>query len=227
MKIVIFAPHPDDEIYGCGGSILKWLDNGHNVHIIYVTDNRALISWGIKENQLIKEKAAPYIDLSEDQIGEIGLNEAQEVARNFGFPANNIHLFKFHDQDAVNQISNGKDLAKKVLIRTDRIVLPSNNNNHPDHQATHEMAKSAALEMRLDNVEFYVFAIYNVLKIPMDRQIKIKMVEYRDKLYELMRGYKTQLCLKDTYLGWQTLKRRRMERFGVFGLEDVNKFYNF
>ena len=81
------------------------------------------------------------------------------------------------------------------------------------------MAKSAAVEMKLDSVEFYVFA--------MDRQIKIKMVEYRDKLYELMKGYKTQLCLKDTYLGWQTLKRRRMERFGVFGLEDVNEFYNF
>ena len=105
--------------------------------------------------------------------------------------------------------------------------MPSNNNNHPDHQATHEMAKSAAVEMKLDKTEFYVYAIYNILKIPMDRQIKIKMVEYRDKLYELMKGYKTQLCLKDTNMGWQTLKRRRMERFGVFGLDDANKFYNF
>jgi len=46
MKIIVFAPHPDDEIYGCGGSILKWMDEGHEVHIIYVTDNRVLISWG-------------------------------------------------------------------------------------------------------------------------------------------------------------------------------------
>lgn len=227
MKIVIFAPHPDDEIYGCGGSILKWIDEGHELHIIYVTDNRALITWGKRENQLIQEKAAPYIDLSEDEIGEIGLNEAREVAKNFGFPANNIHLFKFYDQDAINQIVIGKKLAKKILIGTDRIVLPSNNNNHPDHQATHEMAKLAAIELKLGNAEFCVYAIYNVLKIPMDRQIKIKMVEYRDKLYELMKGYKTQLCLKDTYLGWQTLTRRRMERFGVFSLEDANKFYNF
>ena len=227
MRICIFAPHPDDEIYGCGGSILKWIDEGHDLHIIYVTDNRALITWGKKENQLIEDKVAPYIDLSEEEIGKIGLEEAKKVANNFGFPDNNIHLFEFHDQDAINQISKGKDLAKKLLIGTDRIVLPSNNNNHSDHQATHEMAKSAAIEMKLDNVEFYVFAIYNVLKIPMDRQIKIKMIEYRDKLYELMRGYKTQLCLKDTYLGWQTLKRRRMERFGVFRLEDANKFYNF
>ncbi|GAH34396.1 unnamed protein product, partial [marine sediment metagenome] len=39
MKIVVFAPHPDDEIFGCGGSILKWMDEGYDVHIVYVTDN--------------------------------------------------------------------------------------------------------------------------------------------------------------------------------------------
>jgi LmbE family N-acetylglucosaminyl deacetylase len=227
MRICIFVPHPDDEIYGCGGSILKWIDEGHDLHIIYVTDNRALISWGKKENQLIEDKAAPYIDLSEDEIGKIGLIEAKKVAKDFGFPDNKIHLFEFYDQDAINQVNKGKDLAKKILTGTDRIVLPSNNNNHPDHQATHDMAKYAAIEMKLVNVEFYVYAIYNLLKIPMDRQIKVKMVEYRDKLYELMKGYKTQLCLKDTNMGWQTLKRRRIERFGVFGLEDANMFYNF
>jgi len=227
LKIVIFAPHPDDEIYGCGGSILKWMDEGHDLHIIYITDNRALITWGKKENQLIKEKAAQYIYLSEDEIGQIGLQEARTVAKNFGFPKNNVNLFSFYDQDAINQVDKGKELAKKILVNTDRIVLPSNNNNHPDHQATHEMAKFAAKEMELKNVEFYVYAIYNVLKLPMERQIKVKMVEYRDQLYELMKGYKTQLCLKDTSMGWQTLKRRRMERFGVFKLEDCNHFYNF
>ena len=227
LKIVIFAPHPDDEIYGCGGSILKWMDEGHDLHIIYVTDNRALITWGKKENQLIEEKATPYLDLTEEEIGQIGLKEAMDVAHNFGFPLKNVSLFEFHDQDASNQVDKGKELAKKILINTDRIVLPSNNNNHPDHQATHEMAKFAAKEMGLDKVEFYVYAIYNVLKLPMERQIKVKMVEYRDRLYELMKGYKTQLCLKDTSMGWQTLKRRRMERFGVFTLEDCNNFYNF
>jgi len=28
MKIVVFAPHPDVEIFECGGSILKWMDKG-------------------------------------------------------------------------------------------------------------------------------------------------------------------------------------------------------
>jgi LmbE family N-acetylglucosaminyl deacetylase len=227
MKIVIFAPHPDDEIYGCGGSILKWMDEGHDIYIIFVTDNRVLITWGKKENQLIEERAQQYMDLSEEEIGKIGLEEALKVARDFGFPDNKIHLFKFHDQDAINQVENGKELAKEILIGVNRIVLPSDNNNHPDHQATHDMAKLAALELNLYETEFYVYAIYNVLKLPMERQIKVKMVEYRDRLYELMKGYNTQLCLKDSNIGWQTFKRRRMERFGFFRLEDANKYYNF
>ena len=33
MKILIFAAHPDDEILGLGGSIAKWVKNGHVVDI--------------------------------------------------------------------------------------------------------------------------------------------------------------------------------------------------
>ena len=71
MKIVVFAPHPDDEIYGCGGSILKWMEEGHDVHIVYVTDNRVLITWGKEHNQLLEEEAKDYINLSEEEIGNL------------------------------------------------------------------------------------------------------------------------------------------------------------
>ncbi|GAH47980.1 unnamed protein product, partial [marine sediment metagenome] len=149
MKIVVFAPHPDDEVYGAGGSILKWMAEGHDVHIVYVTDNRALITWGKNNNQIILEEAKEYLDLSEEQISVICLKEAKCVARAFGFPESNVHLFKFHDQDAINQIQNGIKLSKDIIKDADRIVIPSDNNNHPDHQATHTMAKSAAIGLNL------------------------------------------------------------------------------
>jgi LmbE family N-acetylglucosaminyl deacetylase len=227
MKIVVFAPHPDDEIYGCGGSILKWMEESHDVHIVYVTDNRLLITWGKEHDQLLEEEAKDYINLSEDEIGKIGLNEAKEVAKAFGFPNSNVHLFKIHDQDAINQIDKGVELSKEIIKDADRIVLPSDNNNHSDHQATHNIAKIAAMELNLKDMEFYVYAIYNVMKAPMEKQVKIRMVEYRDKVYNIMALYKTQLALKDTRLGWITLKRKRSERFGVFSLRDAGNFYNF
>ena len=67
MKIVVFAPHPDDEIYGAGGSILKWMEEGHDLHIVYVTDNRALITYGIQHDSIIVEEAGDYINLSEEK----------------------------------------------------------------------------------------------------------------------------------------------------------------
>ena len=223
----MFAPHPDDEIFSCAGSILKWIKEGHNVHIVYITDNRALITWGKKKDQIIIEEAKEFIDLSEDQIGEIGLKEAKLVAKAFGFPNDNVHLFEFHDQDALNQVSRGITLVKAIINDADRLVMPSNNNNHPDHQATHAIAKEAAIELNLVNTEFYVYAIYNLMKAPMEKQVKIRIAEYRDQIYNIMALYKTQLTLKDTRMGWLTLKRKRSERFGVFNLSDAGEFYNF
>jgi LmbE family N-acetylglucosaminyl deacetylase len=227
MKIVIFVPHPDDEIFSCAGSILKWMEEGHDVHIVYVTDNRALITWGKKNNQIIIEDAQDYINLSEEEIGKIGLEEARSVAKAFGFPDSNIHLFEFHDQNAMNQIDDGVKLSKDIIKDADRIVIPSDNNNHPDHQATHTIAKNAAIELNLINTEFYVYAIYNLMKAPMETQKKVRISEYRLKVYEIMSLYSTQLLFKDTRLGWQTLTRKRSERFGVFSLKDAGNFYNF
>jgi len=227
MKIVIFVPHPDDEIFSCAGSILKWMEEGHDVHIVYVTDNRALITWGKKNSQIIIEEAQEYINLSEEEISKIGLEEARCVAKAFGFPDSKVHLFEFHDQDAMNQIDNGVKLSKDIIKDAERIVIPSDNNNHPDHQATHTIAKNAAIELNLVNTEFYVYAIYNLMKVPMEKQKKVRISKYRLKVYEIMKLYTTQLLFKDTRLGWQTLTRKRSERFGVFSLKDAGTYYNF
>ena len=36
-KVLIFAPHPDDEVLGCGGSLLKKISTGCEVAVIYMT----------------------------------------------------------------------------------------------------------------------------------------------------------------------------------------------
>ena len=227
MKIVIFAPHPDDEIMGCGGSILKWIDEGHEVHIIYITDNRAMFVEGHVNDQLLEEEVKPYVNLSEDEIAIIGLQEAQNAAQALGLVPENIHLLKIHDLDAINKIELATSLSKDILKGADRIVTSSDHNTHPDHQAANTIAKQTAKELNLTNVEFYVYAIYVALKPPKEKMIKINIVDYRDKAYEIMKLYKTQICFVDTRNGWEYLKRKRVERFGVFSLKDMGDFYNF
>ena len=37
-KILVIAAHPDDELLGCGGTILKHVDNNDDVYVIFMTD---------------------------------------------------------------------------------------------------------------------------------------------------------------------------------------------
>ena len=37
MKVLVIAPHPDDEILGVGGTMAKYIDEGHDVYVCIVT----------------------------------------------------------------------------------------------------------------------------------------------------------------------------------------------
>ncbi len=36
-KILIVAPHPDDEVLGCGGIMKKFADLGESVYVVVIT----------------------------------------------------------------------------------------------------------------------------------------------------------------------------------------------
>ena len=37
-RIMVIAPHPDDDIIGAGGTLIKAKENGSDIHIVYVTN---------------------------------------------------------------------------------------------------------------------------------------------------------------------------------------------
>ena len=43
-RIVVFAPHPDDETLGTGGTIVRKLNEGYEVVIVVLTDGRYAFS---------------------------------------------------------------------------------------------------------------------------------------------------------------------------------------
>ncbi len=36
-RVLIIAPHADDEVLGCGGTIARYVDNGDDVHVLVTT----------------------------------------------------------------------------------------------------------------------------------------------------------------------------------------------
>ena len=41
MNILVVAPHPDDDLIGCGGSMIRHLRNGHPLTVAYMTSGDA------------------------------------------------------------------------------------------------------------------------------------------------------------------------------------------
>lgn len=96
---IFIAPHPDDEILGLGGFILKMLDNGNRIHIVYLTDGEGSAVWPDKEeirrNRIaLSEKVCNLLGLEPEDVtrlhladgavphtGETGFNEVVEILK--------------------------------------------------------------------------------------------------------------------------------------------------
>ena len=53
-KIFVVAAHPDDEVLGCGGTILKHISNGDKVYVLFVSEGVSGRYKNIKEKNFIK-----------------------------------------------------------------------------------------------------------------------------------------------------------------------------
>lgn len=54
MKILVVAAHPDDEVLGCGGTIARLINEGHQVHILILADGES--SRGTDSNSFNKDQ---------------------------------------------------------------------------------------------------------------------------------------------------------------------------
>ena len=224
MIIIMFAPHPDDECYGAGGSIQKWLEEGNEVHIIWLTDGRAGYR---KARELGELEDCEATRITEDELARRRVAEADAAGEFLGIIKENRHLLKFYDQELKNHINDAVEQIKDIVKDANRFVIPSANNNHPDHQATHDIAIKVARELNLHDLEFYVYAVYNPLKAEGENLVKIRVGNFRFKVYEALKLHKSEFYTKD--MNWQSLamRDRRRERFGFYMLKDKGNFYNF
>lgn len=113
---LVFAPHPDDEVFGCGGAIMRHVEHGIPVHVIVVSDG----AHGV----------------SEDKMAEYALqrqNESIAAAHILGY---GLPVF-WHYPD--RQVSYSEKLIQRILTTihetgADLVYAPSVFEMHPDHR---------------------------------------------------------------------------------------------
>ena len=138
MKILVIAPHPDDEIIGVGGTIAKRIREGHEVYVCIVTK-------GTK----------PLFD--EDFIDQ-GRNECVEADKMLGvketifldFPAVMLETIPRHEL-------NGKIVDVVQKIQPDEIYVP----HRGDMQIDHQMVADAAMVAVRPKYEHVISKVYS------------------------------------------------------------------
>lgn len=124
--VLVFSPHPDDDIIGCGGTIYLHRLSNDVVITIYITSGGAALWKGITGSQ----------------IAQIRENEARQASLLLG--VENILFLRQHDS-AVNSSENE---VKKIIslfkeYKPDIVYAPHIQDSHSDHKATFELVLKA------------------------------------------------------------------------------------
>lgn len=144
MNILIFAPHPDDEVLGCGGIIAKHTEYGDDVSVCVVTSPQK----PIYNNQLAIKNEWPHILYPEIQKSHELLGIKHTIF--LQFPAAAL--------EAVPRHKLNEEIYK--VIRTERpeiVYIPHFGDMQKDHALVSE-AVMVAVRPRGDQVVHKVYA---------------------------------------------------------------------
>lgn len=111
-KVVIFSPHPDDDVISMGGTFIRLVEQGHDVHVAYETSGNVAVHDAVvlqhfdtvaelgfedrtKEVEAIiagKVPGEPEPRALLDMKAAIRRSEARSAVVSFGTPAQNVHF---------------------------------------------------------------------------------------------------------------------------------------
>lgn len=143
---VFFAPHPDDETLGCGGTIAKRVAEGGNVFVVVLTDGRHAFSKVLK----ITSKPTP------EEIKQIRKEEVTEALSVLGVPKSNLFFFDFEDSTLPQYEKEAEEQVTAFLQDhlPDEVYFPIKRDEHPDHQAANRIIKRSLQRTNLESKGF-------------------------------------------------------------------------
>ena len=141
-NILFICAHSDDHIFGAGGTIAKYAEEGKHVHVI-------ILSYG--------EKSHPW--LKANITKNMRANETQHADDVVGCTST---FFDIKEGHFMNEYPAMKDKVL-ALVRKEKptkIFTHNNEDPHPDHKASYNITMDIIKEARL-KPEIYLFSIWN------------------------------------------------------------------
>lgn len=123
-RVLVFAPHPDDEVFGCGGTLGLLAADGAEISVVVVSDGA------------LGGNAADLVDIRE--------SESRAAAQVLGYAPPNF--WRLPDRGVrYDETLVARMLAAIVSTQADLVFAPAITELHPDHQA---VALAAAEALR-------------------------------------------------------------------------------
>ena len=118
-RILVVAPHPDDESLGCGGTIARYTQGGSTVALLVVSDGAALDD----KNERATNLAAERIQETKAAARILGVQQVSFL----GLPDGRLNQYR----EAINQAVH----QRLVNFEPEIVFCPSPIDGHRDHAA--------------------------------------------------------------------------------------------
>lgn len=167
-RVLVIAPHEDDEILACAGVIKRAVDNGDDIRVLYVTNGDI----GNLQKTRIQESIAALslLGVGKDKIIYLGYGDStimnlynSKSTPEVTIPSKNniqttsfpeIGLMSYHTAKYGNEAyytrHNITDDFYQALLefQPDEIYMPAQSENHPDHSASAFFTIETILRMK-------------------------------------------------------------------------------
>ena len=138
MKVLVIAPHPDDEVIGVGGTIAKKAREGHEIYVCVVT------------------KAFP--PLFSEEIVEQARNECREADKTLGVVETYFMDFPAVMLETVPRYKLNEGLLKYIQkIKPEEVYIPHRGDMQLDHKIIVD-ATMVALRPKYEHVVKRIYA---------------------------------------------------------------------
>lgn len=171
--VLVLAPHPDDEVFGCAGTLVRHLRAGGQVEIIVLTDG-AFGAGTDQKNQVIATRQA----------------ESCAAAALLGYPPPTFWCLPDRG------LEYGEALILRVMdairkVDADLVYTPALSEIHPDHRAVAMVAVEATRRLGAG----VRLAMYEI-GVPLTPNVLLDISDLTELKLEAMRCFASQLAIQ-------------------------------
>jgi LmbE family N-acetylglucosaminyl deacetylase len=142
-RLVVVAPHPDDEVLGCGGFMAQARSAGREVLVVSVSDGEACYP------------GDPF--WTPGRLRETRRRELRAALAALGLRPVEVVLLGVPDGGVDRAAAFLADRLAAHLRRDDLILVPWEKDGHPDHEACNRAVRSAAEAFGCRTLEYPVW----------------------------------------------------------------------